>query len=111
VQRRVAALADSQPAEPASLPAGAGALRVLAAVRWALATSPDFRGGALRLANYGGDSDVATAAYGALAGAYYGVGGIPAPWLAELAQRQQIEGYADRLLTAAVVGLSDVELR
>jgi ADP-ribosyl-[dinitrogen reductase] hydrolase len=111
LQRRVAALAQSEPVEPASLPTGAGPLRLLAAVRWAFASSPDFRAGALRLANFGGDSDIATAAYGALAGAHYGVGGIPAPWLAELAQREQIEGYADRLLTGAVVGLSDVEQR
>jgi ADP-ribosylglycohydrolase len=110
LQRRVAALMEAQASEPAALPAGAGALRILAAVRWAFATGRDFRDGALRLANFGGDSDVATTAYGALAGPFYGVGGIPMGWLQGLAQREQIEGFADRLLTAAVVGLPETEL-
>jgi ADP-ribosyl-[dinitrogen reductase] hydrolase len=110
LQRRVSALADAQPSAPTVLPSGAGALRLLAAVRWALATGRDFRDGALRLANLGGDSDVITATYGALAGAYYGVDGIPSAWLADLALRGEIEGLADRLLTAAVVGLPESEL-
>jgi len=110
LQRRVAALLEAQSAEPAALPAGAGALRLLAAVRWAFASSRAFRDGALRLANFGGDSDVTATAYGALAGAYYGVDGIPAPWVQGLAQREQIEGLADRLLTAAVITLPEMEL-
>jgi ADP-ribosyl-[dinitrogen reductase] hydrolase len=111
LQRRIAALVEAQPTEPAALPAGAGVLRLLAAVRWAFAVSRDFRDGALRLANFGGDSDVTTAAYGALAGAFYGVSAIPASWLQALAQREQIETLADRLLTAAVVGMPEAELR
>jgi ADP-ribosyl-[dinitrogen reductase] hydrolase len=111
LQRRVGALLEVQPVAPAALPAGAGGLRLLAAVRWAFASSRDFRDGALRLANFGGDSDVTTAAYGALAGAFHGVSGIPASWLQSLAQREQIEELADRLLTAAVVGLPEVMSR
>ena len=39
-----------------------------------------------------------TAAYGALAGAHYGVNAIPASWRGMLAQQELIERFADRLL-------------
>jgi ADP-ribosylglycohydrolase len=35
--------------------------------------------------------------YGQIAGAYYGVEGIPPPWRAVLAMREKIEQIADRL--------------
>jgi len=48
--------------------------------------------------NLGEDADTTGAIYGQLAGAYYGVAGIPEEWLACLAQRDLIESYADGLL-------------
>ena len=83
------------------------ALTVLASARWALASGVGFRGGALLAANLGGDADVIGAVYGQLAGALYGQGAIPPGWLAALAGRALLEGMADRLLTAALVGLSE----
>lgn len=64
----------------------------------AFATTGNFRDAVLHAANHGGNSDVAAAACGQLAGAYYGAAGIPAPWRDCLLQRPLIEGYADRLL-------------
>ena len=53
---------------------------------------------ALRLAvGLGGDADTIGAMTGALAGAYYGVEGIPARWLDELENRAYIEELAIKL--------------
>ncbi len=82
------------------------AVAALAAARWALASGDGFRSGALRVANLGGEADVAGAVYGQLAGAHYGAGAIPAGWLAALLRRPLIEDLADRLLTAALVRLA-----
>jgi ADP-ribosyl-[dinitrogen reductase] hydrolase len=69
----------------------------LDAVLRAFAVSRDFGGGALQLANLGGDSDVAGAAYGQLAGAHFGAGAIPLAWRDTLARRDEIEVLADQL--------------
>jgi ADP-ribosyl-[dinitrogen reductase] hydrolase len=52
--------------------------------------------------NLGLDADVTGAVYGQLAGAHYGLGGIPANWRAALLKRDEIEACADRLLASAL---------
>ncbi|HEV2229587.1 MAG TPA: ADP-ribosylglycohydrolase family protein [Steroidobacteraceae bacterium] len=70
----------------------------LAVALEAFAATGNFRDAVLHAANHGGDSDVAAAACGQLAGAHYGAAAIPAPWRQCLVQRDLIETYADRLL-------------
>jgi ADP-ribosylglycohydrolase len=70
----------------------------LAVALEAFAATGNFRDAVLHAANHGGNSDVASAACGQLAGAYYGAAAIPAPWRECLLQRSLIEAYADRLL-------------
>jgi len=79
-------------------------LAVLEAALWAFQRSRDFREGALLAINLGEASDVVGAAYGALAGAHYGVAGIPPEWRASLARLELIEGLADQLLAQAMAG-------
>lgn len=50
----------------------------------------------------GDDTDTTGAVYGQLAGAWYGMEGIPARWVAPLWKREEIEGYADELHRLAV---------
>jgi len=69
----------------------------------AFAATDNFRDAVLHAANHGGNSDVAAAACGQLAGAHYGVAGIPAPWRDCLLQRPLIEAYADQLLQHALL--------
>jgi ADP-ribosylglycohydrolase len=88
-------------------PSGADAPAALAAARSALAGTTSFRDGALRAVNLGGNSDVIGAIYGQLAGAFYGINGIPQAWRAALVQRLQIEAFADKLLTAALVRMAN----
>ncbi len=89
-------------------PSGADAPAALAVARRALATTGNFRDGALAAVNEGGNSDVIGAIYGQLAGAYYGINTIPQAWRVALAQRVQIESFADQLLTAALVRMAGV---
>lgn len=73
----------------------------LEAALWAFDRSENFRAGALMAVNLGDDADTTGAIYGQLAGAYYGVQGIPAAWRERLARRETLRGYADLLLSLA----------
>lgn len=79
--------------------AGKGTVtEALAIALEAFAATDNFREAVLHAANHGENSDVAAAACGQLAGAFYGASAIPAPWRECLLQRELIESYADRLL-------------
>lgn len=64
---------------------------------WAFMTSDNFKDGALKAINLGGDSDTIGAVYGQLAGAYYGLSGIPQEWLEKLHDYIEIVNLAERL--------------
>ena len=51
--------------------------------------------------NLGDDADTTAAIYGQLAGAYYGIDGIPREWMDGIALGELIIGLADGLLKAA----------
>ena len=59
------------------------------------------QGGALLAANLGDDADTTTAIYGQLAGAYYGVEGIPLEWREVIVQAELIISFADKLFELA----------
>ena len=70
-------------------------VRSLEAALWAFHHSDNFRDGALLAANLGDDADTTAAIYGQIAGAYYGVEGIPAAWREKLAMVDDITSMAD----------------
>ena len=51
--------------------------------------------------NLGDDADTTGAIYGQIAGASYGVDGIPESWLAKLALRHEIAVLAERIWKAS----------
>jgi hypothetical protein len=59
-----------------------------------------FRDGLLLAVNLGNDADTTGAIYGQLAGAHYGLPGIPKPWQTKVAQADLILRLADRLQSA-----------
>jgi ADP-ribosylglycohydrolase len=73
----------------------------LEAALWAFWTTADFKSGALAAVNLGDDADTTGAIYGQLAGAYYGLEGIPEPWLERVALRDGISRLAEGLLDLA----------
>jgi ADP-ribosylglycohydrolase len=72
-------------------------VKSLEAALWAFSRSSDFREGCLLAVNLGNDADTTGAIYGQLAGAYYGVEGIPIEWRGCLAHKDLIERLAVEL--------------
>jgi ADP-ribosyl-[dinitrogen reductase] hydrolase len=69
----------------------------LEAALWAFHRAPSFAGAVLGAVNLGEDADTTGAVCGQLAGAYFGVEGIPPEWLDGLARRKWIEDAIARL--------------
>ncbi len=76
------------------------AVEALEAALWAFHVSNTFRDGLLRAVNLGDDADTTGAIYGQLAGAYYGLPGVPAPWQAKVSKADLILQLADQLMTS-----------
>ena len=75
----------------------------LEAALWAFWTTDTFEAGALAAVNLGDDADTTGAIYGQLAGAYYGLAGIPERWRSTIALQDRILGLSDALWSLATV--------
>jgi ADP-ribosylglycohydrolase len=95
------ALGSFKRRQPPAISGGAYAATTLEAALWAFHQSSSFQEGCLLVVNLGDDADTTGAVYGQLAGAFYGLAGIPATWLERLAMRQLILDDASRLLELA----------
>jgi ADP-ribosyl-[dinitrogen reductase] hydrolase len=93
------------PTPGAAVPPGHTAPAALAAAGDVFGRARNFREAVLAAANLGGNSDVMAAVCGALAGAHYGAGAIPAAWRNGLLKEALIESFADRLLAHALIEL------
>jgi ADP-ribosylglycohydrolase len=104
LKEAVGAIADGSFRRKAfgDLDGGGTILQTLETVLWVLEHSGNFREGALLAVSFGLDADVTGAVYGQLAGALYGLSGIPQTWRTALLKRDLIEDHADRLLTCAL---------
>ena len=69
----------------------------LEAALWAFYKSSSFEEGCLLAVNLGHDADTTAAVFGQVAGAHYGIDGIPAAWRESLAHGTMIVETADRL--------------
>lgn len=69
----------------------------LEAALWSFDTTTSYRDAILTAANLGEDADTTAAICGQVAGAFFGVNGIPAEWLARLTMRSEITDLADKL--------------
>jgi ADP-ribosylglycohydrolase len=84
-----------------SIRASGYVVHTLEAALWAFAHSDDFREGALLAVNLGEDADTTGAVYGQLAGAYYGVEGVPDAWRKRVARGDDIIRLATVLFEGA----------
>ncbi|MFZ1288459.1 MAG: ADP-ribosylglycohydrolase family protein, partial [Melioribacteraceae bacterium] len=69
----------------------------LEAALWCFCKTDNFKEAILMAANLGDDADTTSAVCGQLAGAYYGISGIPENWLDKLFMRKEITEIANKL--------------
>ena len=83
-------------------------VHTLEAALWSVARTGNFRNAVLLAANLADDADTVAAVAGQLAGALYGLRGIPEGWLAKLAQRDRLQEAGQRILAEPSVSDSEV---
>jgi ADP-ribosylglycohydrolase len=83
--------------EPPEIQGTGYVVKSLEAALWAFYRSNSFKEGCLMAVNLGDDADTTGAIYGQIAGAYYGLSGIPEPWVSKLAKKELILSLADSL--------------
>jgi len=77
------------------------------AALWAVSRTTSFESAVLMAANLGQDADTTAAVAGQIAGAVYGLSGIPKRWLDKLAWREEIERKANALFDASELDVDD----
>lgn len=93
--------------EPPAIRGTGYCVDALEAAIWAFAGADSFADTVLRAANLGDDADTTAAIAGQLAGAYWGVDGIPAHWRAKLVLVDRIISLAANLFDAGVAEAAD----
>lgn len=83
--------------EPPDIKGTGWVVASLEAALWAFRRTSSFKEGCLAAVNLGNDADTTAAVYGQIAGAYYGLSGLPAEWVERVALREVIVDFADRL--------------
>jgi hypothetical protein len=84
-------------AEDLRVPVSVVSVESLEAALWCVMTTNNFRDAVLAAANLGDDADTTAAITGQVAGAVYGIDGIPGAWKAALARGAMIGDIATRL--------------
>ncbi|MFC1761190.1 ADP-ribosylglycohydrolase family protein [Planctomycetota bacterium] len=80
--------------EPPEIIGNGYVVRSLEAALWAFHHSSTFKEGCLLAVNLGNDADTTGAIYGQIAGAYYGISGIPISWYERIAHVDRIDRLA-----------------
>lgn len=78
-------------------------VHTLEAAIWSVARTGNFRNAVTLAANLGDDADTVAAVTGQLAGAIYGLDGIPKAWVDRIAWSEQIRRKANRLVEASLL--------
>ena len=73
----------------------------LDAAIWCFQTTDNYKDAILKATNLGDDADTTAAICGQIAGAYYGVQGIPESWLEKLTMKEEIEKLATEIFNSA----------
>ncbi|HEX77533.1 MAG TPA: ADP-ribosylglycohydrolase family protein [Dehalococcoidia bacterium] len=107
----VAGLMDNEEVSRVLLEASAGARERLVPSAYVLDTlkaalgcflqAPSFEAAVVSAVNLGGDTDTTGAVCGALAGAYFGLGGVPHRWLEPLYAKEELLDLAGRIYALA----------
>ena len=87
--------------EPPRIVGSGYVVESLEAALWAFSKSSTFEEGCLLAVNLGDDADTTAAIYGQVAGAHYGIEGIPLAWRERLAQFDLINDMAKALFASS----------
>jgi ADP-ribosyl-[dinitrogen reductase] hydrolase len=87
--------------EPAEIRGTGYCVESLEAALWCFQRTNTFGEAVLVAANLGEDADTTAAITGQLAGAHYGIRGIPLHWLERVSKRKEIQELADQLYGAS----------
>ena len=85
--------------EPPDIAGTGYVVKSLEAALWAFSKTDNFEEGCLLAVNLGDDADTTAAIYGQIAGAYFGIDGIPLRWRERIVHDDTIVRFADALLT------------
>lgn len=91
------ALGSYKKLNPPAIQGSGYCVKSLEAALWAFYNSNNFKEGLLLAVNLGDDADTTGAVYGQLAGAFYGIDGIPNEWIEIIAMKELILKYATEL--------------
>lgn len=83
--------------QPPEIKGSGYVVKSLEAALWAFYNTDNFKDAILDAVNLGDDADTTAAICGQLAGAYYGMEGIPSHWLDKLTMKDEIENMAVQL--------------
>jgi ADP-ribosyl-[dinitrogen reductase] hydrolase len=83
--------------EPPAIQGSGYVVKSLEAALWAFYKTDSFQEGVLMAVNLGDDADTTGAVYGQIAGAFYGLKGIPEKWRKKLAMGDLIDKLAEGL--------------
>ena len=78
-------------------------VKSLEAALWCFYHAESYRETVLKAVNLGGDTDTTGAIAGQIAGAYYGIGGIPSGWVQKLTGREMLKSIAGKLFEGRIV--------
>ncbi len=92
-----------QSKEPPDIAGTGYVVQSLEAALWAFSKADNFEEGCLLAVNLGDDADTTGAIYGQIAGAYFGIDGIPLGWRERIVLDDTIVRFADALLSRGKV--------
>ena len=101
------ALGSFKDKQPPDIKGTGYVVQSLEAALWAFYQGGTFEEGCLQAVNLGDDADTTGAVYGQLAGAFYGVNGIPEGWRERLTMQETMLDFADRLYSLAEKYVND----
>ena len=94
-------LEDLQRVEESEISSSGFVVDTLEAALWAFFLTETFRDGALKVVNLGDDADTVGAVYGGLAGAFYGIEGLPGEWIQGLQAKYMVDRVVEGVVALA----------
>jgi ADP-ribosylglycohydrolase len=88
---------ERKPGIPGGIVGSGYVISCLESALWAFESTDNFKDGALKAVNLGNDADTTGAVYGQIAGAYYGLNGIPKEWVDKIIKIDEIKTKARQL--------------